>query len=162
MRLPSFLPVHHYASQDQLLADLGEKVIRPAERRVLELRGSTYISARRKIEAELTKSRWGLSKVQSVDQRMRLECGVGFRQLRTCRRARPGQLCANSGLMRRNSPQHRFRRGMAQDAYSIPLCHLMRSQVTSSVEPGCRKINRSPMNSYVRTRSPLAPGWRAA
>ena len=37
----------------------------------------------------------GLSKVQSVDQRMRLECGVGFRQLRTCRRTRPGQLCAN-------------------------------------------------------------------
>jgi len=25
---------------------------------------------------------------------MRLECGVGFRQLRTCRRTRPGQLCA--------------------------------------------------------------------
>jgi hypothetical protein len=24
-----------------------------------------------------------------------LECGVGFRQLRTCRRTRPGQLCAN-------------------------------------------------------------------
>ena len=38
-----------------------------------------------------------LSKVQSVDQRMRLECGVGFRQLRTCRRTRPGQLCAISG-----------------------------------------------------------------
>ena len=37
-----------------------------------------------------------LSKVQSVDQRMRLECGVGFRQLRTCRRTRPGQLCAKS------------------------------------------------------------------
>ena len=36
----------------------------------------------------------GLSKVQSVDQRMRLECGVGFRQLRTCRRTRPGQLGA--------------------------------------------------------------------
>ena len=36
------------------------------------------------------------SKVQSVDQRMRLECGVGFRQLRTCRRTRPGQLCAIS------------------------------------------------------------------
>jgi hypothetical protein len=35
-----------------------------------------------------------LSKVQSVDQRMRLECGVGFRQLRMCRRTRPGQLCA--------------------------------------------------------------------
>jgi len=26
---------------------------------------------------------------------MRLECGVGFRQLRTCRRTRPGQLCAD-------------------------------------------------------------------
>jgi hypothetical protein len=37
----------------------------------------------------------GLSKVQSVDQRMRLECGVGFRQLRTCRRTRLGQLCAD-------------------------------------------------------------------
>ena len=36
-----------------------------------------------------------LSKVQSVDQRMRLECGVGFRQLRTCRRTRPGQLRAD-------------------------------------------------------------------
>ena len=34
-----------------------------------------------------------LSKVRSVDQRMRLECGVGFRQLRTCRRTRLGQLC---------------------------------------------------------------------
>jgi hypothetical protein len=39
-----------------------------------------------------------LSKVQSVDQRMRLECVVGFRQLRTCRRTRPGQLCARTGL----------------------------------------------------------------
>ena len=38
-----------------------------------------------------------LSKVQSVDQRMRLECGVGFRQLRTCRRTRPGQLCTKLG-----------------------------------------------------------------
>ena len=27
---------------------------------------------------------WQQSKVQSVDQRMRLECGVGFRQLLTC------------------------------------------------------------------------------
>ena len=25
-------------------------------------------------------------------------CGVGFRQLRTCRRTRPGQLCATTGL----------------------------------------------------------------
>jgi hypothetical protein len=38
---PSFLPVHRYVSQEQLLADLGEKVIRPAELKVLELRGST-------------------------------------------------------------------------------------------------------------------------
>ena len=37
----SFLPVHRYASQEQLLADLGEKVIRPAELKVLDLRGST-------------------------------------------------------------------------------------------------------------------------
>ena len=36
-----------------------------------------------------------LSKVQSVDPRMRLECSAGFRQLRTCRRTRPGQLCAH-------------------------------------------------------------------
>jgi hypothetical protein len=28
---------------------------------------------------------------------MRLECGVGFRQLRTCRRTRPGQLSAITG-----------------------------------------------------------------
>ena len=49
-------------------------------------------------------ARAGLSKVQSVDQRMRLECGVGFRQLRTCRRIRPGQLCARK---RHSSPSHR-------------------------------------------------------
>ena len=38
---PSFLTVHRYASQEQLIADLGEKVIRPAELKVLDLRGST-------------------------------------------------------------------------------------------------------------------------
>ena len=38
---PSFLTVHRYATQEQLLADLGEKVIRPAELKVLDLRGST-------------------------------------------------------------------------------------------------------------------------
>jgi hypothetical protein len=38
---PSFLPVHRYVSQEQLLADLGEKVIRPAELKVLDLQGST-------------------------------------------------------------------------------------------------------------------------
>jgi hypothetical protein len=37
---PSFLkPVHRYADQEQLLADLGDKVIGPAELKVRELRG---------------------------------------------------------------------------------------------------------------------------
>ena len=36
---PSFLTVHCYADQEQLLVDLGDKVIRPAELKVLELRG---------------------------------------------------------------------------------------------------------------------------
>jgi hypothetical protein len=38
---PWFLHVHRYASQEQLIADLGEKVIRPAELKVLDLQGST-------------------------------------------------------------------------------------------------------------------------
>ena len=55
-----------------------------------------------------------LSKVQSVDQRMRLECGVGFRQLRTCRRTRPGQLLprtdiATSGWTRAQPTARRHR-----------------------------------------------------
>jgi hypothetical protein len=37
----SFLPAHRYTSQAQLLADLGDRVIRPAEAKVLELRGPT-------------------------------------------------------------------------------------------------------------------------
>src|SRR5215813_4328223 len=37
----SFLNVHRYASQEQLIADLGAKVIRPAELKVLDLQGST-------------------------------------------------------------------------------------------------------------------------
>jgi uncharacterized protein YjbI with pentapeptide repeats len=36
---PSFLPIYRYVDQKQLLADLGDKVIRPAELKVLELRG---------------------------------------------------------------------------------------------------------------------------
>jgi uncharacterized protein YjbI with pentapeptide repeats len=36
---PSFLTVHRYGDQEQLLADLGDKVIRPAELKVRELRG---------------------------------------------------------------------------------------------------------------------------
>jgi hypothetical protein len=36
-----FLDVHRYASQEQLIADLGEKVIRPAELKVPELQGRT-------------------------------------------------------------------------------------------------------------------------
>jgi uncharacterized protein YjbI with pentapeptide repeats len=37
----SFLNVYRYVSQEQLLAELGEKVIRPAELKVLDLRAST-------------------------------------------------------------------------------------------------------------------------
>ena len=36
-----FLELHPYVSQKQLLADLGDKVIRPAELKVLDLRAST-------------------------------------------------------------------------------------------------------------------------
>jgi hypothetical protein len=39
--MPWFLKVHRYADQEQLLADLSDKVIRPAELKVLELRAST-------------------------------------------------------------------------------------------------------------------------
>jgi hypothetical protein len=38
---PSFLNIHRYTGQKQLIADLGEKVIRPAELKVLDLQGST-------------------------------------------------------------------------------------------------------------------------
>jgi hypothetical protein len=37
--MPWFLKVHYYADQEQLLADLSDKVIRPAELKVLKLRG---------------------------------------------------------------------------------------------------------------------------
>src|SRR5262249_30687359 len=36
------LTPHRYASQEQLIDDLGEKVIRPAELKVSDLQGSTY------------------------------------------------------------------------------------------------------------------------
>ncbi len=36
---PSFLPVYRYADQNRLLADLGDKVIHPAELKIIELRG---------------------------------------------------------------------------------------------------------------------------
>ena len=35
-----FLETHRYDSQEQLIVDLGEWVIRPAEAKVLELRGA--------------------------------------------------------------------------------------------------------------------------
>lgn len=37
--MPWFLTVHRYADQEQLLADLGDKVIRSAELKGRELRG---------------------------------------------------------------------------------------------------------------------------
>ncbi len=39
-RYPWVLPIHRYETLDQLIADLGERVIRPAEIKVVELRGS--------------------------------------------------------------------------------------------------------------------------
>ena len=36
---PSVLSVYRYATREQLLVDLGDKVIRPAELKVMELRG---------------------------------------------------------------------------------------------------------------------------
>ena len=33
------LPIHYYDSQEQLITDMGERVIRPAEDKVQELRG---------------------------------------------------------------------------------------------------------------------------
>jgi uncharacterized protein YjbI with pentapeptide repeats len=38
-RYPWVLPIHHYDTQEQLIADLGEHVIRPVEIKVEELRG---------------------------------------------------------------------------------------------------------------------------
>jgi hypothetical protein len=37
---PWFLPVHPYDTQEQLLTDLVDRVIRPAEDKVVELRGA--------------------------------------------------------------------------------------------------------------------------
>ena len=37
-RYPWVLPIYRYDSQDQLIADLSERVIRPAEIKVQELR----------------------------------------------------------------------------------------------------------------------------
>jgi hypothetical protein len=36
---PSFLKVHRYSSREQLISELGEKIILPAELKVSELRG---------------------------------------------------------------------------------------------------------------------------
>jgi hypothetical protein len=40
-KYPWFLQIHRYVSPEQLIAELGEKVIRPAELKVLDLRSST-------------------------------------------------------------------------------------------------------------------------
>jgi hypothetical protein len=60
-----------------------------------------------------------LSKVQSVDQRMRLECGVGFRQLRKCHRTRPGHCVLTH---RNKSTAIRSPRRRAQAASAAPRC----------------------------------------
>ena len=41
---PSFLKVHHYSSREQLISELGEKIILPAELKVPELRGEPNVA----------------------------------------------------------------------------------------------------------------------
>ena len=72
---------------------------RMRHRRVTQIAGdsawATYAKARAKVRAAHEAEEQRTPKQGSaVDQRGALECGVGFRQLRTCRRTRPGQLCA--------------------------------------------------------------------
>jgi len=59
---------------------------------------SSTFSASRRVEnrgpPDPGRAHFAAKKVQSVAQRMRLECGLGFRQLRTCHRTRPGWLWA--------------------------------------------------------------------
>jgi uncharacterized protein YjbI with pentapeptide repeats len=40
-RYPWVLPLHRYETQDQLIAEIGERVIEPAEHKVIELRAGT-------------------------------------------------------------------------------------------------------------------------
>ena len=40
-RYPWVLPVHRYATQDQLIAEFGKQVIEPVERMAFELRAGT-------------------------------------------------------------------------------------------------------------------------
>jgi hypothetical protein len=63
------------------------------------------------------------SKVPSVDPRMRPECSAGFRQLRTCRRTRPGQLCAHKRkfIKVRSSCSARDRQMLARHGVSAQL-----------------------------------------
>ena len=78
-------------------ADIGP---RPRRTTPHHAHGRTILRAATRPACRVARRYPRLSKVQSVDQRMRLECGVGFRQLRTCRRIRPGQLCAMCGRLR--------------------------------------------------------------
>src|SRR6478609_1938732 len=48
----------------------------------------------------LVKRRNSAARFSRLTNGCALECGVGFRLLRTCRRTRPGQLCANSRASR--------------------------------------------------------------
>jgi hypothetical protein len=75
----------------------------------------------------------GLSKVQSVDQRTRLECGVGFRQLRKCRRTCPGQLwAATTGLTQGSNESQAAKATCRKRALSCV--------VRSRPSLGCRQI----------------------
>src|SRR5262249_16302877 len=65
---PSFLTVHRSTDQEQLLADLGDKVIRSGELKVLELRGSTTDDARFRADLDGRADVGGLVRPRRYDQ----------------------------------------------------------------------------------------------
>jgi hypothetical protein len=107
-RLDRALAAHGEAVREETAACVRAGAERTLRRRRLRFFGDHNIQHRpalRNCRRILRQTSGGaavaLSKVQSVDQRMH-QCGVGFRQLRTCRRTRPGQLCVRSRHMHRS------------------------------------------------------------
>jgi hypothetical protein len=96
--------------------------------------------------------RWRRRRCLETDQRMRLECGVGFRQLRTCRRTRPGQLCADFVAKVENRSALKISRkpifGLLccciafQRGYEGP-CSILDETIWSLTSPGAQRISGS-------------------
>ena len=99
------------------------------------------------IERTRAKGRHDLSKVQSVDQRMRLECAVGFSQLRTCRRTRPGSYVPRT--RHRVTGCRRVRREGRSAA--TPLSSVMNSHPSSRIRLSCYRLaaGRSPTGTMM-------------